>query len=801
MSEAAGRQDPEDPARARLTEAVDTSRRDVTWDVLSEKINDLIIITDLNGAIFYASPAARNMGYEPHELIGLTGADLVHPDDLLRFLANRDHAYSGDDVIRQDDREHRFRRRDGKWIWMEGNPSILPGPDSRPAGVLNVFRDVTDRRAARDALREQARRASLLEEVAGVGYWRLDAGTLEASWSAQIFRMHGLPVGDTVALARAMDLIHPDDKAESDARIAEALRTGEGWKDILTRIVQPDGGVCYLSGRGVCETGATGEVIAVFGTVLDVTEQIVAKQALEESERRYRLLAENITDMISQTSVSTGRLTYLSPSVERLTGFTAADLVGARMQDLVHVDDRARFMQSFRDLLSGRREPGQAIRFRARNKAGSWLWLESNPRLVHNEDGVAVDIIDMTRDVGPQQALKDRLREALAEAEQAVQVKSEFLANMSHEIRTPLTAVLGYTSLLAERDDLDAVAKGQVERIAAAGRGLLAIVNDVLDFSKLEAGQLTVTPQPTAAGVLAREVLEMFVFQAQAKSLALRFDSAPDVPDFVALDGRHLRQALVNLVGNAVKFTDRGAVSVSLAYDPAAGRLAVEVTDTGPGIAAKAQEKLFQRFSQVDASSTRAKGGSGLGLAICKGLATAMGGSISLHSRVGKGSTFRLELPAPVVARPVLDDAADVRGDLEGLRVLVADDNPANRELVRAMLEPHGVEVSEVCDGQEALEFAAGLPVDLILMDLRMPRLDGRAAALAIRTGDGPNRDVPILSFSAEHDSSSGRPEPGSLFTGRVRKPMQAAELIGALCQALVDEAAPIEMEPRYAVL
>jgi CheY-like chemotaxis protein/nitrogen-specific signal transduction histidine kinase len=402
------------------------------------------------------------------------------------------------------------------------------------------------------------------------------------------------------------------------------------------------------------------------------------------------------------------------------------------------------------------------------------------------------EIVDVSRNVTDQQNLKDRLREALAEAEQAAQVKSEFLANMSHEIRTPLTAVLGYTSLLAERADLDQVARSQVERIAAAGRGLLAIVNDVLDFSKLEAGQTTITARPTAATVLAREVLEMFVFQAQTKFLKLRFEAAPDVPDFVALDGDRLRQVLVNLVGNAVKFTDRGAVSVSLAYDLAAERLAVEVADTGPGIAAGAQEKLFQRFSQVDASSTRTKGGSGLG---CQGLALAMGGSITLRSRMGKGSTFRVELPAAAIECPATEQvAASVQG-LEGLRVLVADDNPANRELVRAMLEPHGVEVTEVCDGQEAVAFAADLPVDLILMDLRMPRLDGWAAAEAIRNGEGPNRDVPILSFSAEHDSSSGRPEPGSRFQGRVRKPLQAAELLEALCQALADDDGSAEEE------
>src|SRR5439155_277938 len=187
---------------------------------------------------------------------------------------------------------------------------------------------------------------------------------------------------------------------------------------------------------------------------------------------------------------------------------------------------------------------------------------------------------------------------------------------------------------------------------------------------------------------------------------------------------------------NGVKFTARGSVSVKVGY--AAGRLTVEVADTGPGVSAKGQERLFQRFSQVDGASTRSKGGTGLGLAICRGLAEAMGGTISLRSRVGRGSTFRLELPAPAVAAAQAEEATSEAGDtLEGLRVLVADDNLVNRELVRAMLEPCGVEVTEALDGREAVELAGRLPVDVILMDMRMPRLDGRAAAMEIRDGDG----------------------------------------------------------------
>jgi PAS domain S-box-containing protein len=648
------------PARAEAP-------RDVTWDVLSERIHDLVIVADPEGRIFYASPAARDLGYEPYELLGLTGEDLVHPDDLAKFRANMAGLFAPEGIDRHIDREHRFRRKDGSWVWLEGSPTILPGPGGLPQGILNVFRDVSDRRASREALWEQARRASLLEEVAGVGYWRLEADTLEASWSEQVFRMHGIAVGDRVALEHALDMVHPDDKAASNARIAESLRTGEGWTDTLTRILQPDGTVRYLSGRGICETDASGKVVAVFGTVLDVTEQ---------------------------------------------------------------------------------------------------------------------------------EELKAQLRDAVAEAKRAAAVKGEFLANMSHEIRTPLTAVLGFASLLSERRDLDATAQGQIARIAGAGRALLAVVNDVLDFSKLEAGEITIRRRPACPEQAGREVLEMFAPQAGAKGLDLRFEAAAGLPQSLVLDEDRLRQILVNLVGNAVKFTDRGRVILALGYD-ASDRLIAEVTDTGPGIAAAARGKLFQRFSQIDGSSTRTKGGSGLGLAICQGLAEAMGGTVSVTSRVGRGSTFRLTLPA---LRGVGDGSTGPTGvDLErlyGARVLVVDDNAANRELARAVLESVGAEVSEVADGREAVDVAGRLPFDAILMDLRMPGLDGRAATAAIRREPGPNRHMPILAFSADGSMDLTAPENAD-FQGVVRKPTTPTDLLRALSRAIDDEAALTERTPH----
>jgi PAS domain S-box-containing protein len=343
MIDSAGQNEAEGPVRLRLVNAQDTSNRDVTWDVLSEKINDLIILADPSGTIFYASPACRALGYAEHELIGRTAADFVHPDDLEHIEANVAVLFGVAAPAGRVDREHRFRRGDGSWVWLEGNPSLIHGPDGAPMAFINVFRDISERRAASDALREQARRAEMAEQVAGVGYWRLDVETQAITWSDQMFQMYGLAADEEPPLATAMSMAHSEDRDAAMARLELALAAGVAWSDEITRIERPDGETRYLNGRAVCEKDAAGRVVAVFGTALDVTEQKLAQQQIEDSERRYRLLTEHTTDMISLTA-SDGRHLYLSPSVERMTGYTIAELMPRRMREFVHPDDLTRFI-------------------------------------------------------------------------------------------------------------------------------------------------------------------------------------------------------------------------------------------------------------------------------------------------------------------------------------------------------------------------------------------------------------------------------------------------------------------------
>jgi PAS domain S-box-containing protein len=512
-----------------------------------------------------------------------------------------------------------------------------------------------------------------------------------------------------------------------------------------------------------------------------------ANVAVVRSEARFRQLAENAQDMIVHSNMG-GVIQYVSPASVAMTGYAPEELVGREGMFIVHEDDReavrAIVVEQVSRMVADHQNGASRVEYRATRKDGQVIWLESRPGLQRDPlTGAVTGITDIVRDVTEQKAMERQLREARNEAEAAAAVKGEFLANMSHELRTPLTSVLGFARLIDDEPDLSPDARRFIGRVLSGGKALLTTINDILDFSKLEAGQLELKLEPVAPALLIEEALDLFWLETEARGVALRTEGLGDLPTDLLIDGGRLRQVLLNLIGNAAKFTETGAITVAAAYDPAAERLSVSVLDTGPGIAPEAVDLLFRRFSQVDAGLTRRHGGTGLGLAICKGLVEAMGGQIGVVSLPGKGACFSFDVVAPSTARAEARSVQEAAAPLlpAACRVLVVDDNPANRELVNAILTAMGAEVAEAVDGEEGVAAAAARRFDAILMDLRMPRLDGAQAALRIRGEGGINAATPIIAFSA--DARPGGP--GGIFDGAVSKPMTAASLVEALNTAL----------------
>ncbi len=469
------------------------------------------------------------------------------------------------------------------------------------------------------------------------------------------------------------------------------------------------------------------------------------------ADRRFARLAEQAGDLVLHL-----RGDAIVFCADRLLGCDAAQRSALRLRDFVHPLDLEP-VEAALEGLAGEAVAGRlALTFRLRHRNGSTLWVEGLFSRLDDDTGGA-DLMIAMRDVTRQRedgersgAALDAARDAQKAADEASRVKGDFLASMSHEIRTPLNAIIGFADLLLAARDLGSANRRSVERIRAGGDALLTIVNDVLDFSQLESGALRLRAEPFVLPLLIDECIALVERPALAKALSLRVELLDHFPAGVLGDAARLRQVVLNLVNNAIKFTPQGSVTLRLRYQRAAGpdRILFEVEDTGIGISSEDLPTLFHRFRQLDGTARRSYGGTGLGLAISKMLVERMGGAIGARSVNGSGSTFWFALDLP--AAPLMIEAAvPAAPACRALRILLVEDIRVNQELARAILEARGHDIDVVCDGAEAIMAVENESYDLVLMDVQMPHVDGITATRAIRSLPVPGRFVPIVAMTA----------------------------------------------------
>jgi PAS domain S-box-containing protein len=468
---------------------------------------------------------------------------------------------------------------------------------------------------------------------------------------------------------------------------------------------------------------------------------------LAKSESGYRLLADNVGDVIALTSTD-GRRLFTSPSVSRLMGRTAEELAAEPAYKYLHPDDASAVHEVVASLLSG--GPEVTFEYRLQRKSGEYVWCESTMSVVNDGSG---NIISISREITQRRKLQAELMQAAADAKGAAAAKSDFLANMTHELRTPLNAIVGFSGILRDSKDLTDRDARHVSLIHDASEGLLSVVNDVLDFSKLESGAYELDPHPFDPASLAQSVSALVGQQAAAKGLTLAVTVDGETGLLVG-DGARLRQVMLNFLSNAVKFTSQGRVEVRLTQKPAGERraLRIEVKDSGIGIPEDQIEQVFERFTQADATVSRKFGGTGLGLAISKRIIETMDGRIGCDSVQGMGSIFWFEVALPI-AEALDEEAAadDCPASFEQrLRLLLVEDNPVNRELVVTLLAPFDVDIDSAVNGAEGVEAASTGVYDMILMDVQMPVMDGLTATGCIRAlGTDWARRVPIIAMTA----------------------------------------------------
>ncbi|HEY8381185.1 MAG TPA: PAS-domain containing protein [Microvirga sp.] len=516
----------------------------------------------------------------------------------------------------------------------------------------------------------------------------------------------------------------------------------------------------------------------------DVTAMVRQEAALRESEERYRLLADHATDMIVRMDLD-GVRQYVSPTCREVIGYEPENLVGRVPGEMIHEEDQGTTRSVISRLASGEADRLTAT-YRLRHSRGHWVWVEANMRLIrHPMTNAPAGIVSALRDVTDRKRQAAELEAAKAVAEQAAAAQAEFLANMSHEVRTPLNGILGYADLLLTDQALTGSQRRSIERVQIAGSALLTVVNDVLDYSKIEAGEIDLEPVCFSPAALIDNALSIVNGVAAQRNLELRTELDPLLPEGLIGDENRLRQVLLNLLNNAVKFTPQGSVTLTVsASELSSGNVAVRfsVTDTGIGVPPEHRSRLFKRFSQVDSSKRREFGGTGLGLAISKRLVELMGGQIGFESNPDEGSTFWFEV---CLERATLNEKVpscpSIPAAASGVQLLLAEDNEINQEIARIVLEAAGYRVDIVGDGAAAVGAVQSKAYDLVLMDVQMPILDGVSATSRIRALDGPQRHVPVIAMTANVLPQQVAQFRAAGMNDHVGKPFKRDELFAAI--------------------
>jgi PAS domain S-box-containing protein len=496
------------------------------------------------------------------------------------------------------------------------------------------------------------------------------------------------------------------------------------------------------------------------------------RQALRDSEERFRLMADTAPVMI-WTSDADGGCTYLNRGWLEFTGRSFAEQVGTDWTARVHPDDRARVVTAAGTARAARRECRLEFRLRRADGTFRWVAVVGTPRFDH--EGRFVGYIGTGLDVTERKQVEVEQARARDQALEATRLKSEFLANMSHEIRTPMNGIFGMADFLLDTP-LTVEQREYTRTLRRSAEALLAIVNDILDLSKIEAGRLELVATKFDLRECVADAALAVAPRAAAKGIELAYRVAPDVPHRVRADQGRFRQVLVNLIGNAVKFTERGEVIVEVELAERTGAqviVRVSVLDTGVGIASVHAHRLFQPFSQVDGSNTRLHGGTGLGLAICKELVELMGGTIDVESTVGRGSTFRftarVEDAGGTVMLPRLAGAA---------RVLVVHGNAAAGAVLARQLADLGLRPAVATSGEEALLLLAGEPCGALLLDAHAPGMPGLAAAARAAH---PATPPALVLLTPPLDADTG----AAGFDARLTKPVRESHLVACLAHVL----------------
>jgi PAS domain S-box-containing protein len=660
--------------------------------------------------------------------------------------------------------EYRFRRKDDQIAWVSQH-NYSSWDEARQAWSLTIITmDICDRKEEEAKRRDSEQTLAEAQRIAHIGNWSFDLKTQKIYWSEELFRMFGLdPTQPEPSYLEYLEMLDYRDRITVAEKVNLAITEGIPYL-IDYQAILPDGSIRFHEGRGEVQRDEQGHIIRLRGTGLDITDRkLVELELMRRTEELDRFFSVSL-DLLCIANLE-GYFIRLNPQWEKTLGYPLSKLAGSRFLDYVHPDDLQNTLAALDCLIQDQILSSFANRYRC--SQGEYRWIEWRSVMVGDL------IYAAARDITQQKHIQEHLEQAKNRAEALTLAKTEFVANMSHEIRTPLSSIITIAELL-ENSTLSVEQQDLVKTLSYSSATLMNIVNDILDFSKIESGKLILEKIPFSVETEIRSVLSLFEQSAQTKNLVLKSSIPLDLSHTFLGDSARFRQILLNLIGNAIKFTETGSIWIivrekRLETTPQFDRheLLFSVQDTGIGIQPEQLEKLFRPFSQADTSISRKYGGTGLGLVISQRLVELMGGFLWVES-LGKiagnppadwqpsintthvpGSTFYftivLESPRSVISsdsrnpqmyktkKQQLEPLDQTFSQRNPLTILLADDNPINRKVVQFSFRKLGYLVDTVNNGKEALESLQSKEYDLVLMDMQMPEMDGLTATQLIR--------------------------------------------------------------------
>jgi PAS domain S-box-containing protein len=761
---------------------------------------DMMIVGDFNGYFRKLSPKwSEVLGWSMEELMTRPWMDLVHPDDREATLLEWERILAGREAF---EFENRYQTADGGYRWF----SWRIKPFLEEGCTYGAAIDITDRKARDEEIRMAERQYRATFENAAVGIAHIG---LDGSW----LRMNGA-IAQIVGYSKEelftktfADITHPDDLAADWAQ-ARSLAAGEiPLYAMEKRYIRKDGRQTWVNLTVSLMRDDEGNPLHYISIVEDIDARKQAERLLRESEDHYRFMV-NSNPQMPWIADARGKVTEFSEAWYRMTGATPEDALGDGWMRYQHPGDLTIMTEAMRD--SMQRGVPFDVEHRTVVASGAQRWMRSRATPRRNERGEVVRWYGTTEDIHERKQFELGLEHLVAiktaeiqrtnqeitlardAALAASKAKSEFLANVSHEIRTPMNGVIGMTSLILDRD-LDPETREMVATVAGSGETLLRVIDDVLDLSKIEAGRLDIERTRVDLKEISNDVVALYQGHAHAKGIELRCLPTRGRCPHVLADPIRLRQVLSNLVSNAVKFTERGHVTLGCEWSRYGDLVSLSFTvqDTGIGIPPERLDAVFESFSQADGSTHRKYGGTGLGLTISRRLVELMGGEIMVSSEVGKGTTFTVGLDLQIA--PTWSDVEEetpraLAAELpRGLRVLLAEDNAVNVQVARRLLERCGCKVEVAENGLRAIALASTGAFDLILMDVQMPICDGLEAARTIRLAEASEGrpPIPIYALTANAMREDRTECLAAGMDGFLAKPIRPAELEKALAEAV----------------